>query len=1336
MRKSLLIFLLFVVFACNDNQNENKQKKSPTVIETIGTHATTDSLKPAPIINLSEKPEPVVFAIPTKVGGSYIKHLIRGDVKIDLVPPVIKVLPVVVTDLNSCTTPPTTAPSKDQSPAAIGNFTTFTTDQGLALDVISCGYKDSKGNLWFGTDGGGVSRYDGKSFTNFTAAQGLANSVMSITEDKTGNLWFGTYGGGVSRYDGKFFKNFTTAQGLAYNRVKSITEDKTGNLWFGTLGGGVSRYDGNRVEAIEAALQRGEIIPERTQQDLKRENGKLVKSFTNFTTQQGLANNTVLSITQDSKGNLWFGTNGGGVSRYDGKRVEDMEAAEKRGEIIPQRTQQELKRKNGKLVKSFTNFTTQQGLANNIVLSITQDSKGNLWFGTNGGGMSRYDGNRVEDMEAAEKRGEIIPQGTQQDLKRKNGKLVKSFTNFTTQQGLANNIVLSITQDSKGCLWFGTNGGGVSRYDGKSFTNFTTAQGLANNSVWSITQDSKGDLWFGTLGGGVSRYDGRSFTNFTTAQGLENNKVRSITQDSKGDLWFGTEGGGVSRYDGKSFTNFTTQQGLAENIVLSITKDSRGDLWFGTSGGGVSRYDGQSFTNFTTAQGLANNIVWSIFQDSKGDLWFGTNGGGVSRYDGQSFTNFTTAQGLANNSVVSITQDSKGYLWFGTYGGGVSRYDGQSFTNFTTAQGLANNDVFSITQDSKGNLWFGTYGGGVSRYDGESFANFTTAQGLPNDGVTQVVITKQQHIAIGTNFGVGVAVFFTPKLRGNPALHNIPVQNNMNNEELKNYDLVIENYNSANGYPIKDVQAGPNCMFIDSKGIMWAGTGSDKTALVRFDYAAVLRNNQPPTVVIQNVKLNQENICWFNQSKKYQVSSIKTKKDSAVNFVDSATMLLAAFNAFGKIVPKEILDRQQKKFSGVQFDGITNFYPLPENLVLPYKFHNVSFDFNAIETGKPNLVNYQFMLEGYDDEWNPLTKITTASFGNINEGTYTFKVKAQSPEGVWCEPVAYTFVVLPPWWRTWWMYCIDATLFIILLLGIYKWRTTALRKRKDFLEITVVERTKEVVQQKHLVDEKQKEILDSINYAKRIQGAMFPDYTDILAAFPNSFVLFKPKDIVSGDFYFFHLNPSLIPKGRGVAFIAAGDCTGHGVPGAFMSMVGLSKLSDAVAHSSDTSEILKLLNIGIKTALRQSESNESTRDGMDIALCSLSQGEYEGEGVILHYAAANRPLYIIPRGQTNLKEIKATKRAIGGLTEDNQHFETHEIKLQAGDTIYLSTDGFADQFNGPKGKKLMTKKFKEILVDIQDKPMQEQGEYLDNFIENWKAGTEQVDDILVIGIRI
>jgi serine phosphatase RsbU (regulator of sigma subunit) len=260
--------------------------------------------------------------------------------------------------------------------------------------------------------------------------------------------------------------------------------------------------------------------------------------------------------------------------------------------------------------------------------------------------------------------------------------------------------------------------------------------------------------------------------------------------------------------------------------------------------------------------------------------------------------------------------------------------------------------------------------------------------------------------------------------------------------------------------------------------------------------------------------------------------------------------------------------------------------------------------------------------------------------------------------------------------------------------------------------------------QKKIIEEKNKDITDSITYAQRIQNAQLPIKTNILASLPKSFILFKPKDIVSGDFYFFHKTDQCV-------FIAAADCTGHGVPGAFMSMIGSEKLEDAVTNSIDTSVILNQLNKGIKTSLRQSDSDESTRDGMDIALCSV-----DTQNFIVKYAGANRPIWIIRSGQTEVEEIKATKTAIGGLTEDNQYFDTHEIKLEQGDTFYICTDGYADQFSGQDGKKLMTRKFKEILVGIQNKTMQEQEMHLDNFVEKWKAGTEQVDDILVIGVRL
>ena len=283
------------------------------------------------------------------------------------------------------------------------------------------------------------------------------------------------------------------------------------------------------------------------------------------------------------------------------------------------------------------------------------------------------------------------------------------------------------------------------------------------------------------------------------------------------------------------------------------------------------------------------------------------------------------------------------------------------------------------------------------------------------------------------------------------------------------------------------------------------------------------------------------------------------------------------------------------------------------------------------------------------------------------------------------------------------------------------------RKQKRIIEhqkSEVEQKKVEVEKQKNIIEEKNKDITDSINYAKRIQQAKLPQLEEIYGSLPLSFVLYKPKDIVSGDFYFFRNSNNKI-------YIASADCTGHGVPGALMSMVASEQLNDALRQHRDPSEILRTVNGGIKASLRQSGDESSTRDGMDIALCAIS-----AETRHVTYAGANRPIWIIRNGRAEIEEIKATKKAIGGLTSEDQHFDAHDIMLNEGDTFYLFTDGYADTFNGKTNKKLTTKQFKQLLIDIRHLTMPEQKQHLDDYIESWKSGTEQVDDILVIGVRL
>ena len=328
----------------------------------------------------------------------------------------------------------------------------------------------------------------------------------------------------------------------------------------------------------------------------------------------------------------------------------------------------------------------------------------------------------------------------------------KGFTTFTTKDGLANNDVKSIFQDREGLFWFGTQGG-VSRYDDETFAAFTAEDGLGHRVVLSILEDRKGDLWFGTQWGGVTRYDGKTFSTFTTRDGLGHDQVRTIFEDRDGNLWFGTREGGVTRYDGKTFSTFTTRDGLGDDGVWAICQDRGGNLWFGTYEHTVTRYDGKTWMTFTAEDGLPDFWIWSALEDRDGHLWFSTQGGGVSRYDGKTFSTFTARDGLANNRVFSIFQDRDGNLWFGAEDG-ASRFDGKTFTTFTAREGLGHNVVRSIFQDRQGHLWFGTFGGGVTRYDGKTFMTLTAQDGIVHNQVVAILQDRKRDFWFGTETGV------------------------------------------------------------------------------------------------------------------------------------------------------------------------------------------------------------------------------------------------------------------------------------------------------------------------------------------------------------------------------------------------------------------------------------------------------------------------------------------------------------------------------------------------------------------------------------------------------
>ncbi|MHA7130661.1 two-component regulator propeller domain-containing protein [Algoriphagus namhaensis] len=839
---------------------------------------------------------------------------------------------------------------------------------------------------------GGVS-----DFTTYTTDDGLAlDAVNCALLDSRGHLWFGTSGGGVSRFDGTTFTTYSASQGLADNSVLSILEDSKGNLWFGTLGGGISKYDG--------------------------------KLFTSYSTDAGLLNGIVYDLIEDKDGLIWAGTLGGGLSRLDGDR--------------------------------FTNFTEEDGLSNNNVVSLLEDENGFLWVGTYGGGLSRFDGNE--------------------------------FVNFDEEDGLTGNRIRSLYQDREGLIWIGITGSGISTYDGKNFTHYDQTDGLAGLVVRDIMQTQDGTIWLAT-NEGASMFEKGRFISYRRPQGLPSDNLNAVTEDQNGKLWFTSEGGGISRFDGRGFSNFSTLQGLGQNIVMSLVEDQKGNLWIGTQGGGVSKYDGKQFETYSITQGLSSDIVYSSYEDSRGYLWFGTGGGGVCRYDGNilgnpspSFTVFTSEQGLAGNDVFSIFEDQKGNIWFGTDGGGLSIFDGESFYNLTSDTGLAGDAVFGIEEDHLGNIWIATLDGGLSLFRQGRIYTFTEAQGLADIGARRVRKDSKGDIWVGTDHGLSLVAkekidrldsfltgdFSEPLFETISTSEGLPDDNILQIAELPSGQIAVgtnlgiavfncpagaesgldslaqlEIFNSQFGFPVKDLTDGQNGMYIDSKGILWAGTGSNSTALVRFDYSALKKNRQKPEVSIREIQINETSISWYNLE-------LATNQDGSTNPA-SREELAEEMNSFGRNLTERERNEMLTQFSKIQFDGISPFFALPQELVLPFKNNQVNINFSTNELAKPGLIEYRYFLEGYDQNWSPVIKKSSASFGNIQEGDYTFNVVARyigpvtGDAGAWSDPVSYSFTVLPPWYRSWWAYLIYAFLFISLIYPITQYQKKQVIKKEQ-----------------------------------------------------------------------------------------------------------------------------------------------------------------------------------------------------------------------------------------------------------------------------------------------
>ncbi len=399
---------------------------------------------------------------------------------------------------------------------------------------------------------------------------------------------------------------------------------------------------------------------------------------------------------------------------------------------------------------------------------------------------------------------------------------------------------------------------------------------------------------------------------------------------------------------------------------------------------------------------------------------------------------------------------------------------------------------------------------------------------------------------------------------------------------------------------------------------------------------------------------------------------------------------------------------------------------------IPYNNNQLRFEFCAQAYQNPSWNQYQVQLKGYENEWSHWSSDPFKEYANLPEGDYVFRVRARNIYHVICEEQQFKFTILPPWYRTWWAYTCYGLVLAIFAFLINKLSTYRLRKAKISLEQKVLERTKIIDKEKRKLltltaelENKNKDITDSIVYAKRIQQSILPPLDQFDTIFTDSFVLYEPRDIVSGDFYWYTFT-------NDVCILAVGDCTGHGVPGAFMSMISSTLISQIVtkADINAPQDAMNILEKDLRATLtRGNDEGMDMNDGLDLSIMA-----YHTKTNWVQYAGAKRPMYHIRNGKLSI--FDGSIHAIGGKMAEGKEFTGHDLYVEKGDNLYIFSDGYADQFGGPKFKKFKIKRLQNMLIEISELPMREQKKILMDRFDEWRGEYEQVDDLLFVGIKV
>ena len=1027
--------------------------------------------------------------------------------------------------------------------------------------------------------------------------------------------------------------------------------------------------------------------------------------FRNYGNENDLPSKVIYTLNQDNNGYLWIGTTEG-VSRFDGF--------------------------------SFYKVQFPDSVSGRYPTSSLKDKKGNLWFGCNDGTLFYSAGRFLRQVSLPDSSGteiSTILEGT-------DGKIYvipQHRPVYKIDPGKPSKAdIISLDADpamftasftGSGELLIGTQEGlMICKIEGDSIVIIGEVEDFDYSRIMSIHQITSGnDLIIGTDGNGIfklSLKEGKKIlSRFRGYPELESVEVNSIIQDSQNNIWISTKGNGAfkmqllnSSDSIVSVSHIDKTSGLPGDNVMVLFEDSEENIWMGFNGDGLSILTTESFEFYTPGgNDRSNNIIYAGKLGA--DYFLGTPAGYyiydlVSRKP-KSFASISVQ--TVRNEINSYFIDSDDNIWIGTKGSGLYLKSKAGGINQFYRSGDTGADYITGISISGDNIWLATLNGVqiISRQNRILKESYNINNGLPHNSINQVIISENGSGYVATE---------------SDRIYNIDPGSGVTATGAPIYGTVLNKITSLS---------------IDKTGIIWAATLGNGVFQSYGDSVKMLNTS---TGLLSNyaysVLADKENNIWIGHergisrynrntgiTKVYESDFARGGSCNANAIYETPDGKILFGTSEGLIIYDSSKDKksQNAPVNNINSIIINNIeYPYQPSISLPYKKrYNVRISFTGINFSNPSKVFYSTFMENYNDDWQEISGSREVTY-TLSNGRYKFNLVSVNEDGLTQEtPLSFGITIKQPVWRSWW--------FILLLLGfasgivviIIREREKAQKKVQEYLEKELDARTKVVMDQKAELEHQNLEITDSINYARRIQSSILPDIKRLKEHFRDAFIMLYPCKIVSGDFYWFDkLDDDTV-------ILVCADSTGHGVPGAFMSMIGATLLQDIVTRQriSKPSEILSMLDKQIFSMLNQNLEVGISNDGMDIVVCEFTLSNRH-----VRFASAMRPVLLVIGGETYY--IKGNRSSVGGQSVLEKYFDDQEYYLNEGDMIYMFSDGLPDQFGGADGKKMKITRLKTIIGEISGLAVSQQEEALENFYKEWKGKYDQVDDILLMGVKV